>query len=111
MVLPPATGAGWGHNVCGVSHANDKANAQKPFGLKHNTPQQVIRDFEANERLREAKHWDSKGKQISSVRATCPSISFHNGPAGRVVEEKARCREIGEHPCIRNPCPMTYDVK
>jgi len=28
-----------------------------------------------------------------------------------VVEEKARCREIGEHPCLRNPGPERYDVE
>jgi len=78
--------------------------------LANNTPQAVLRSFYQHEEEREAAHWESKGKQIVSTRATCPTVSFHNGPSGRVVEEKARCRELGEHPCLRNPGPEAYTV-
>lgn len=109
--IPPVTGAVWGHGVSASSIKALQAAAFKPPGLANNTPQAVLRSFHEHERERELKHWDSKGKQVTSVRPTCPAVSFHNGPSGRVVEEKARCREIGEHPCIQNPGPERYDVQ
>lgn len=109
--IPAATGAVWGHGVSS-SHKSHPSNrdSHKPVLLANSTPHAVLRSFQQHEREREAKHWDSKGKQVVSSRATCPSFSFHNGPSGRVLEEKGRCREIGEHPMTRNPGPQEYDV-
>lgn len=108
--IPPATGAVWGHGVTAKQADGKKAASYKPPGLANNTPQAVMRSFHGHEMEREAKHWEGTGKQITSLRATAPVVSFHSGPTGRVVEEKARCREIGEHPNLRNPGPERYDV-
>lgn len=123
--IPPATGAVWGHgaNTGHKSHpsyrepkqclhaiTSDHIDTTKPVLLANSTPHAVIKSFQLHEREREAKHWDSKGKQVVSSRATRPSFSFHNGPSGRVTEEKGRCREIAEHPMIKNPGPQEYVV-
>lgn len=57
--------------------------------------------------------WGHHGASASSTaanQAPTSAVSFHNGPSGRLVEEKGRCREIGEHPCLRNPGPTCYDI-
>jgi len=109
--IPPATGSVWGHGVSASSIASLQAAAFKPPGLANNTPQAVLRSFHAHESEREAKHLCGNGVQIVSTRTSFPSVSFHNGPSGRVVEEKSRCREIGEHPMLQNPCPQRYDIE
>jgi len=109
--IPAVTGAVWGHgaNTSHKSHPSYR-DTTKPVLLANSTPHAVLRSFQQHEREREAKHWDSKGKQVVSSRATCPSHSFHNGPSGRVIEERGRCREITEHPMIKNPGPQEYEV-
>jgi hypothetical protein len=104
-----ATGAGWGHNAV----ANKVLLAhQAPKEAERKTPHAVIRSAREHERQRELKHWATTGgKQVVSNRATEPAVSFHNGPSGRVVEERGRCREIGEHPCVRNPGPENYTIE
>jgi hypothetical protein len=103
-----ATGARWGHNAT----ANKVLlTQQEPPKVELKTPQAVIKSAADHARQRELKLLDTKGPQVMSNRATVPAISFHNGPTGRVVEEKARCRELGEHPCLRNPGPENYKIE
>mmetsp|Transcript_138164 Transcript_138164/g.240342 ORF Transcript_138164/g.240342 Transcript_138164/m.240342 type:complete len:334 (-) Transcript_138164:27-1028(-) len=70
----------------------------------------VIESAETRQLRLERKLLNSMGHQMNSLRTTQPIISFQ-GPSGRVVPDKVRCREIGEHPGIKNPGPEAYTIE
>merc|ERR1712039_615742 len=65
-----------------------------------------IDSMEARQRTAQKMHLSGMGRQITSTRATVPSVRF----AAHVIGPSQRCIEIVQHPAAKNPGPLDYTL-
>lgn len=116
-----------------AEHTSSHVKIMPARGNATKNARSLVSDYRKRNYLREKRHLEACGKQVSSTKASQPCFTIAplpsrdgggGGGMGGVGARHSlknpkgvasssysrRCREITEHPSIMNPSPMDYDV-